>query len=220
MLNLKVENVKIVLLVWWFSPCSVTHSPLCLRKAVLKKCAWLGFPKKELTLLQEPGPRMWKPGCPHPSWKAHSRTLGGCPVDFPSSVSPHYFPLSVEDLERYRDLWALKRPVCKTGYFWSQCYPSKRTKYTGKPQGRASLPSGWNCMLRICYCNVSSLTFSTGGTVTASCVLCMFGSSTITRHCPRDFLLFLYLLRLFVCFSELKYSHLTEVVLASHVTFL
>ena len=82
----------------------------------------------------------WVPPHPRTSQKPHPRTLDGCPVDFPSSVSPHHFPINVEDLERYRDLWALKRPICKTGYLWSQCYPSKRTKYTGKPQGRASLP--------------------------------------------------------------------------------
>ena len=73
-------------------------------------------------------------------------------------------------------------------------------------------------MLHICYCNILSLTFSTGDTVIASCILCMFGSffkspGTILV----TFLLFLYLL---FFLNELKYSHLTEVVLASHVTFL
>ena len=109
-------------------------------KSRAKKYDLTGLSQDGAQLLQESGPRMWKPGCPHPSWKPHPRTLDGCPVDFLSSVPHHHLPISMEDLERYRDLWALKRPVCKTGYFWSQCYPSKRTKYTGKPQGRASRP--------------------------------------------------------------------------------
>lgn len=136
----------------------MTHSPLCLRKAVLKKYDLTGLSQDGAQLLQESGPRMWKPGCPHPSWKPHPRTLDGFSVDFPSSVSPHHLPISMDDLERYRDLWALKRPVCKAGYFWSQCYPSKRTKYTGKPQGRASGVK----LLHFCYCDGLSVTFSTG----------------------------------------------------------
>ena len=75
-------------------------------------------------------------------------------------------------------------------------------------------------MLHICYCNILSLTFSTGDTVIASCILCMFGSFYKSPGAILvTFLLFLYLL-FFFFFNELKYSHLTEVVLASHVTFL
>lgn len=76
--------------------------------------------------------------------------------------------------------------------------------------------------MRAHYCNVLSLTFSPGDKVIAACILCLFGELLdVTGTILVTFLLFLYLLVVLVFFflNELKYSHLTEVVLASHANF-
>ena len=118
--------------------------------------------------------RVWEAGARVPplQWEASPRNLGWLPGWLPSLVSPHRVPLNAENLERDKDPWALKRPVCKMEYLWSQCCPSKKDKIYRKPPGRLLFPKGWNFMLCICYCNVLSLTFTSNDTVISSCVLC------------------------------------------------
>lgn len=65
--------------------------------------------------------------------------LGEGPSCFPASVYPHSLPLNIEDLERNRDVWALKRPVCKIGCLLSQWNPSKRIKCSGNCHSFSSL---------------------------------------------------------------------------------
>lgn len=120
-------------------------------KDVLKKCELVGFDKIQLwsSRRHRPGgPEARVPPSPCHSDRDLPENLGYMPTWSRASVSPHSLPLNTEDLERYKDLWALKSQVCKIGYLWWQCYPSKRIKYT-KNSATASVMGEIVCYVSI-----------------------------------------------------------------------